>query len=341
MREIKTARLRMRDPSPDDLEIYLAFVSDYEVVKWTSSWPYPADREFTLSRCQQIDPENGFVGLIFQGDEHIGGMSCFDGALGYFIARDHWGKGYATEMAQAAIARAFAVLDWDQITAEVMQGNDGSQRVLEKLGFVCVGDTRCVSQAQGGEFVASRYVLTRAKWLAANPYEVRSDRLIIRGLREGDWRDLQVLGGVPEVARMMFNVTAPWAEADVKAWLEMSKWRGQVGFRPAVTLLDGTLIGTLGIGGDPVSCAYFLGQDFWGKGYATEAMAAFLPDVFERFSLTEITASHFDDNPASGRVLAKLGFERTGIAMGSSAARLEDAPETLYRLSRNQLRTMP
>ncbi len=336
MDEIRTRRLCWREPRPSDVDGYMSFVSDYEVVKWTSSWPHPADREFVASRCVSVDPAKGFAGPVFLGDEQIGGIGMMNGELGYFIARKHWGQGYATEMARAVIARAFQRYDHDQIKASVIVGNPGSGRVLEKLGFTETGPMRCTSVAQGGEFDSVGYRLTRADWLVANAYEIHTERLLIRELRDDDWRDLQRIGGVPDVARMLFSVKAPWGDADVQAWLKMSKWQGRAGFRPAVTLLDGTLIGTLGFGGDPATCAYFFGRDHWGKGYATEAMTAFLADIFQRFPVDEIRASHFNDNPASGRVLSKLGFTQTGQAMGSSAARLEHTPETLYRLIRTK-----
>ena len=139
---------------------------------------------------------------------------------------------------------------------------------------------------------------------------------------------------------MLFSVGSPWSEADVNAWLDKSKWRGKPGFRPAVALKDGTLIGTLGLSPKPFSCAYFLDPDHWGRGYATEALQAFLRASFDRFEVVEISAAHFVDNPASGRVLTKLGFEKTGEAMGISAARLEKAPEVLYRLTRTSFEAL-
>ncbi|MEE9387480.1 MAG: GNAT family N-acetyltransferase [Paracoccaceae bacterium] len=340
MHEIRTERLRMRDAVASDVDGYMAFVSDYEVVKWTASWPHPAEREFTLSRCNQVDPELGFVGPVFMGDEQIGGMGVANGNLGYFFARDHWGRGYATEMARAVIARAFAIMDWDRITAAVFDGNPGSVRVLQKLGFKITGRDKVFSKAQGCELSGPEFTLTRADWLAVNPYEIRTERLVIRGLVDDDRQDLQRIC-VPDVARNMRNIPTPWGDVAANAWLEMSKWQGRIGFRPAMTLHDGTLIGALGIGGEPASCAYFIGKDYWGQGYATEAMRGFLGDVFTRFALKSIQACHFDDNAASGRVLQKLGFAKTGVAIGSSDARLEDAPETLYRLSRTQLKARP
>jgi len=343
MHDIRTERLHWREPRASDVDGYMAFVSDYEVVKWTSNWPHPGNREFTASRCVPMDPDRGFVGPVFLGDEQIGGIGLVAGALGYFFARKHWRRGYGTEIGSAIIARAFRDYDLDQIKAEVMVGNPGSDRVLQKLGFKHAGKTRCSSVARGGEFDAKKFVLSRADWLDTNPYELRTDRLKIRGLIDDDWRDLQRLGGVPHVARMMTSIKAPWAAADVKAWLDSSKWRGRAGFRAAITLLDGTLIGGCGFNGNSRGgdIAYFLGQEHWNKGYATEAMAAFLADVFARFAPETIHARHFADNPASGNVLNKLGFVKYGTDTGVSAARLEPSRETLYRLSRNDFEARP
>ncbi|WP_422121132.1 GNAT family N-acetyltransferase [Paragemmobacter straminiformis] len=76
----------------------------------------------------------------------------------------------------------------------------------------------------------------------------------------------------------------------------------------------------------------FLDPAHWGRGYATEALSAFLALVMPRFGLTSIEAGHFGDNPASGAVLRKVGFVETGREAGSSAARLEAAPIVNYRL---------
>ena len=87
--------------------------------------------------------------------------------------------------------------------------------------------------------------------------------------------------------------------------------------------------------GGPLICGYWLAPSHWGQGLTTEAMAAFLADCYTRFPrIDEIKAGHFTDNPASGAVLRKLGFEQVGEGMATSLVRLEPAPELIYRLSR-------
>jgi RimJ/RimL family protein N-acetyltransferase len=164
------------------------------------------------------------------------------------------------------------------------------------------------------------------------PLILRTARLVLRPLVDADWPELARIGGQPEVARMMASVRAPWAEADVRAWIARSRWGGRPGFRLAVCLPDGALIGTVGIGPEAKpSCAYFIDPAHAGQGYATEAMQALLADAIPRFVLTEIDADHFADNPASGRVLLKLGFAKTGTGMGTSGARDGPAPMVTYR----------
>lgn len=55
--------------------------------------------------------------------------------VGWRLAREHWGRGYATEAARAALAHGFRVLDLDEIVSFTAVGNARSRRVMEKLGM--------------------------------------------------------------------------------------------------------------------------------------------------------------------------------------------------------------
>jgi len=77
---------------------------------------------------------------------------------------------------------------------------------------------------------------------------------------------------------------------------------------------------------------YWIARPFWGRGYATEACFALI-DMARTLGLTSLEGSHFLDNPASGRVLEKLGFEPTGIvAPRLSCARGTEVAARLMRL---------
>ncbi len=103
MTRLITDRLMMRRAQPSDAEAYHALVSDYDVVKMTASWPWPADPAHTMLRMMPLDPKLGMVGPVFHRGELVGGMgvSSKEGGqpeMGYMLARTHWGKGFASEM---------------------------------------------------------------------------------------------------------------------------------------------------------------------------------------------------------------------------------------------------
>ena len=82
-----------------------------------------------------------------------------------------------------------------------------------------------------------------------------------------------------------------------------------------------------------VELGYWIARSCWGRGLATEACRALI-DIARTLGLPRLEAGHFVDNPASGRVLEKLGFEALGIiAPRMSCARGEEVPARLMRLS--------
>ena len=76
---------------------------------------------------------------------------------------------------------------------------------------------------------------------------------------------------------------------------------------------------------------YWIARSHWGRGLATEACEA-LVDIARTLGFSQLEGSHFVDNPASGRVLEKLGFEPLGIiAPRLSCARGVEVPARLMR----------
>ena len=83
---------------------------------------------------------------------------------------------------------------------------------------------------------------------------------------------------------------------------------------------------------------YWISRPYWGRGFATEACLALI-DIARALALPSLEGSHFVDNPASARVLDKLGFEPVGIvAPRMSCARGVEVPARLMRLRLNDAR---
>jgi RimJ/RimL family protein N-acetyltransferase len=132
--------------------------------------------------------------------------------------------------------------------------------------------------------------------------------------------------------------TAPWPYRMRDAEAFLAKARDPV--LPSFLVFERTddapqLVGSCGLGRRPsgaVEMGYWIGRSFWSRGFATEASRALI-DIARGLGLPRLEASHFLDNPASARVLEKLGFEALGIvAPRISCARGTEAPARLMRL---------
>lgn len=330
---LQTARLKLRPVAALDEAAVVAHLNDLAVSSWLARVPMPytaADfHEFASQIAYPgetftITDAQGFVGIIGAGFE-----------LGYWLAPRAHGVGYATEAARAVLEMQFAH-DESTVAAGYFEGNAASARVLAKLGFVETGRNLKHCRALGQDRPHVDLLLTPEAFLAANPLEILTERLRLAPLEvERDWRDIARIGGDPQVAMMTSSHRAPWPEAEVRAFLAESQWRGRPGFRLGIWHQE-QLIGAVGIWDDPAETGYFLDPACWGRGFATEAMAAFLPQMMARFGLSEVSADHCADNPASGAVLRKLGFQRVGAGVGDSLQR-GPVPIVLYRLARPKL----
>jgi [ribosomal protein S5]-alanine N-acetyltransferase len=95
---------------------------------------------------------------------------------------------------------------------------------------------------------------------------------------------------------------------------------------------EGRMIGVCDvdeIAGETGDLGYWLDEAAWGRGYATEAASAVIAFARE-LGLKRLTSGHAADNLASGRVLAKLGFERVGQTRVPSLPRGSDIDQIKY-----------
>jgi len=162
----------------------------------------------------------------------------------------------------------------------------------------------------------------------------KTQRLTIRPFTDHDIPRLADFGR-PEVARMMMTLLSPWPHDHIRDWIRLSAYQGKFGFR-AGAYENNRLVGFVGIGGDPVNVAYAVHPECQGRGFGSEMMQGLVDWGFQVGGQTLLEADHFLDNPASGHILRKCGFEECGQDMGKSAARLEPGPLVLYRLSKQR-----
>ena len=143
------------------------------------------------------------------------------------------------------------------------------------------------------------------------------------------------IAGDPRAAPMLGSFTSPFPEEEAAHRIARNTDGSAPGHRLAVRL-DGEQIGTVGLSppdevGVP-SVIYFLDPDHWGRGLTGEAMATFIPDCLRRHRPPAFVATAFEDNPASQRLLLRLGFDEVERGTSTSRARSGAVPSIFYRL---------
>ena len=121
--------------------------------------------------------------------------------------------------------------------------------------------------------------------------------------------------GHETVVRNLSRAPWPYGVEDAAAFLALPRGAHEARFQICERFGAYRMIGGVGLhleahGGWELG--YWLTPDAWGRGYATEAGRAVIDMARHALGLKRVVARHFVDNPASGRVLRKLGFVETG-----------------------------
>ncbi|HEY4243960.1 MAG TPA: GNAT family protein [Kofleriaceae bacterium] len=151
---LETARLVLRELRETDAAAIADGAGDKRVARYLvavpSPYPVALARRWVRGRVDWWERERGMtLALTKRGSEQLLGTVSLRryardrrAELGYWLAARAWGNGYATEAARALIDFGFRELELARIYAHVLDGNDASMRVLEKLGMLREGVRR-------------------------------------------------------------------------------------------------------------------------------------------------------------------------------------------------------
>ncbi len=147
---------------------------------------------------------------------------------------------------------------------------------------------------------------------------LETKRLMMRPPHRADIEDLAIIGNDRQIAEMTSRMPHPYTQDDALAFIEGFENGQNEGCIYAITVTEtGRLIGMGSVenrarfGG--LEIGYWLGQAFWGKGYATEAASALVDLAFRVTETDVVLAACRTNNPASRKVLQKQGFEFLGL----------------------------
>ena len=148
---------------------------------------------------------------------------------------------------------------------------------------------------------------------------IKTKRLLLRPFALADAKEVQRLAGDRDIASTTAAIPHPYDDGVAEQWIAMHQQRFEEGTWLNLAIThdpDDTLVGALGLRLEPehdrAEIGYWIGKPYWGQGYATEAARALVEYGFERLGLHRIYAYHFTRNPASGKVLQKIGMRHEG-----------------------------
>lgn len=145
-------------------------------------------------------------------------------------------------------------------------------------------------------------------------------RLILRPVSLDDAPRIMQLAGEWEIAATTANIPHPYEEGMAEEWISThtASFENKTGVNLAIVLRsEDAFIGAIGLHLNKqhqlAELGYWVGVPYWNQGYCTEAAKEMLRYGFEDLDINRIQARHMTKNPASGRVMEKIGMTPEGV----------------------------
>lgn len=173
-------------------------------------------------------------------------------------------------------------------------------------------------------------------------YPLRGDRILLRPVDERHIDAIAAIANDPEVSRFTARLPYPYTDEHAAMFVDESQALASQGLSLTLAIErrgDGRLLGMIGLERDPgcsvtAEVGYWLGREFWGQGLASEALRTLLAHAVDDLGFTHFTAGVADGNPASHRVLEKVGFGEAQAGTCNAPARPGGAlPATFVKLT--------
>ncbi|MEH7886017.1 GNAT family N-acetyltransferase [Bacillus sp. JJ1609] len=148
---------------------------------------------------------------------------------------------------------------------------------------------------------------------------ITTKRLKLRLFQKSDAADVTTLCNNYNIYKNTLYLPYPYSLDDALSWIEhhLDNFNADKTYEFAITDKErGELYGAIALTNNQKfkngEIAYWIGEEFWGNGYATEAAQAILQFAFDEKEYHKVFARYFYSNPASGRVMEKLGMKKEG-----------------------------
>ena len=148
---------------------------------------------------------------------------------------------------------------------------------------------------------------------------LETERLLLRPFTPADADAVHEIVSDREIAYNTAHIPHPYPEGMAAEWVDRvtARWAtGESAVFAATLRGDGRLIAAVGLEIEPphnrAELGYWVARPFWNSGYCTEAARAVVQFAFDDVSLHRVSAHHYSRNPASGKVMQKIGMRHEG-----------------------------
>ena len=332
----------VRSPRPDDAAACVEYVrgvlaeSEFLLLQ-ASEWSKTVDEERTWIQQCLDDPHS--MAFLAECDGQVVAFSDIRGSqrllarhtvgLGISVRKAFRGLGVGKAVMTCAIAWAKTQPELERLTLAVMAPNAPAIALYRQLGFVEEGFSQRAFKRGDGSYVDD---INMVLWLKSAVPEsdptgsvrvqpiLTTPRLVLRPYALADAAELQRRIGDRAIADTTAHIPYPYADGEAEKWISKQAAQFARGTTAsfAITLREGgSLIGGIGLDvsrqNRHAELGYWIAVLFWGQGYCTEAATAVLRYGYTELNLGRIFAHHMVRNPASGRVMQKLGMRPEGI----------------------------
>lgn len=150
---------------------------------------------------------------------------------------------------------------------------------------------------------------------------IKTPRMILRPFNLSDAQEVQRQAGHPDVAATTATIPHPYPDGLAEQWIagHAKVFEAGTGIEWAmIEAQSGKLVGCISLMGISKThqrgeIGYWVGKEFWGQGFCTEATKAVIQYSFEQLKLNKVTSRHMHINPASGKVMLNAGMQQEGI----------------------------
>ena len=167
---LETERLTLRPPTLADVKAIARIANDRRIAENTRRLPHPYSADDAVQFVRALSDDSSETAFLIEHSHApigIVSLNCGEPAvpeLGYWLGVDHWGRGFGTEAARAAIDFLFDDSATDVLCARARVSNPASRNILEKCGFQWRGVELHRFPALGSSAPVDSFRLTRAGW---------------------------------------------------------------------------------------------------------------------------------------------------------------------------------